>query len=85
MENTTFQWVIIQNLLENIKQINDLLSLHIEGGSSPLIIAQYEARKDEFIKELNQVLSSELQLRIRKSVKKTPASNEKKKKKVAGS
>lgn len=58
MENTNtsvFNWERAQELMDNIKRMNDLLAVHNQADSSDLIIYQYEEKRDTFISELNQM------------------------------
>ena len=58
MENTNtsvFNWERAQELMDNIKRMNDLLAVHTQADSSDLIIYQYEEKRDAFISELNQM------------------------------
>ncbi len=58
MENTNtsvFNWERAQELMDNIKRMNDLLAVHTQADSSDLIIYQYEEKRDALISELNQM------------------------------
>ena len=71
MENTAFNWAIVQDLLENIKEIEGLIAMHQKGDSSPLIVFQYEEKKDRFIAELNAAIHPYFDLTIKKRTKRT--------------
>ena len=62
MENTNtsiFNWERAQELMDNIKRMNDLLAVHTQADSSDLIIYQYEEKRDasgEFATGLQHLL-----------------------------
>ena len=71
MENITWNWFIAQDLIENIKKIEDLLEMHIKGESSNLIIYQYQEMKNKMVAELNAVIGSYVNVSIRPKNKRT--------------
>jgi hypothetical protein len=71
MENTTWNWFIAQDLIENIKKIEDLLEMHIKGKGSNLIIYQYQEMKNKMVAELNAVIGSYVNVSIRPKNKRT--------------
>lgn len=54
-ETTLFNWARAQELMDNIKRMNDLLQVHYQANSSDLITFQYEELRGRFIRELNEM------------------------------
>ena len=58
MENTNtalFNWAKAQELMDNIKRMNDLLDVHIQAQNSDLILFQYEEMRKKYLEELNEM------------------------------
>lgn len=55
------EWIISEeeasviDLLEQIKNLNELLNIHKQHQSTPLMIQQYEDMKAEFLSELTGI------------------------------
>jgi len=54
-ETSLFNWARAQELMDNIKRMNDLLQVHYQANSSDLITFQYEELRGRFIRELNEM------------------------------
>ncbi len=58
MKNTNtalFNGAKAQELMDNIKRVNDLLDVHIQAQSSDLILFQYEEMRKKYLEELNEM------------------------------